>query len=412
MRILVTNWTRRRVGGTETYLGRIMSLIADRGHEIGFAYETDAPADRIEIVLPAGATVFAMDQGRRDVLDRIRSWKPDVIYAHGMLDTAMEEQLLEIAPSVFFAHAYYGTCISGEKTHKFPVIQPCDRLFGPACLALFYPRRCGGLSPVTMMREFSRQRDRLAVLQRYDAVLTHSEHMRREFLRHGAARGRVLNCSYTVSGADKAAVVPALREAHSPATPWHLMFIGRMDRLKGGRYLLDALPAVHAATGSALRLTFAGDGPARAEWESHASRMAQHTPAVRIEFTGWLQHSALVAALDTVDVVVMPSLWPEPYGLVGPEANRRGIPVVAFATGGIPEWLFEGVNGCVAPGDPPTVEGLGEAIVRCLRSLATDDTLRQGALSIGSSLADDVHVDALLELLTDVSAHPRRSVPA
>jgi len=403
MRILVTNWTRRRVGGTETYLGRIMALIAGRGHDIGFAYEMDAPADRTEIPLPSAAAIFAIAEGRDEALARVRAWKPDVIYAHGLVDPDLEERLLEIAPSVFFAHAYYGTCISGEKTHKFPVIQPCDRRFGAACLALFYPRRCGGLSPVTMMREYTRQQQRLALLRRYDAVLTHSAHMRREFLRHGAANGRVLNCSYTVSGADRPAPAAPLRDARVAAAPWHLTFMGRMDRLKGGGHLIDALPGVHADTGQALKLTFAGDGPARAEWESRAQRIMAGTPQIAIEFTGWLQHSQLATVLATTDIVVMPSLWPEPYGLVGPEANRRGIPVVAFATGGIPEWLVDGVNGCLAPGDPPTVAGLADAIVRCLRSLAAGDTLRKGAASMGNSLEDDVHVDALLEILGGVA---------
>jgi glycosyltransferase involved in cell wall biosynthesis len=412
MRILVTNWTNRRVGGTETYLGRVMSLVAAKGHEIGFAYELDAPADRVPIPLPPSAVTFAIDDTGDDALQRIRTWTPDVIYAHGMLDAAIEARLLELAPAVFFAHAYYGTCISGEKTHKFPVIQPCDRLFGAACLALFYPRRCGGMSPVTMLREYSRQRDRLALLRRYDAVLTHSEHMRREFLRHGAARGRVVNCSYSVSGADRPAAVPPPHDVPAPSTPWHLMFIGRMDRLKGGEQLLDALPRVHSAMGEPLRLTFAGDGPARPKWERRAREIAQRNPHVHVEFTGWLQHSQLASLLGTADLVVMPSLWPEPYGLVGPEANRRGVPVVAFATGGIPEWLIEGVNGCLAPGDPPTVRGLADAIVRCLRSLSAGDRMREGAVSLGHSLADDVHVESLLNILTDVSRQPRRSITA
>jgi glycosyltransferase involved in cell wall biosynthesis len=102
----------------------------------------------------------------------------------------------------------------------------------------------------------------------------------------------------------------------------------------------------------------------------------------------------------------MPSLWPEPYGLVGTEANRRGVPVVAYATGGIPEWLLDGVNGCLAPADPPTVDGLAEAIVRCLERLSSDDSLRNGALAKGFAVADDAHITALLEILSQASKQP------
>ena len=46
MRILIANWSCRRAGGTETYLGRIMSRLAGRGHEVGFCFEVDEPDGR------------------------------------------------------------------------------------------------------------------------------------------------------------------------------------------------------------------------------------------------------------------------------------------------------------------------------------------------------------------------------
>ena len=178
-----------------------------------------------------------------------------------------------------------------------------------------------------------------------------------------------------------------------------MTFVGRMDRLKGGRVLLDALPRVRAGSGRPLQLTFAGDGPLRESWERHARMVMSQVTGVSVEFAGWLQKDALTRRLASTDVVVMPSLWPEPFGLVGPEANRHGVPVVAFATGGIPEWLHDGVNGCLAPGDPPTVDGLADALIRCLRSLESSDELTRGALAAARSRRDDQHLDALLEIL-------------
>jgi glycosyltransferase involved in cell wall biosynthesis len=409
MRILISTWSCRHAGGVEAYLAHITSLLTGAGHDVGFAYEADGPEDRPRLTLPDRVNLFNLSVDPENSLLAAHEWRPDVIYAQGLQDPAMEEQILRIAPAVFFAHGYHGTCISGQKTHKLPVIQPCARVFGPACLALFYPRRCGGLSPLTMARDYTRQRRRLSLLRRYGAVVTHSEHMRQEFLRHGAAEGRVYSIPFVIPGADRPSdslPVPGIRP---PTAPWQLLFVGRMDRLKGGEYLLDALPRVQVEAGRPVRLTLAGDGPERRRWEQHAGAIMRRTPALGVEFAGWLQSAQLTSLFDGSDLLVMPSLWPEPYGLVGAEANRRGVPVVAYATGGIPDWLVDGENGCLAPADPPTVGGLTDAIVRCLGCLTSDSSLRQRAHARGHSYVDEVHVAALLEILRQVAARAVRN---
>jgi glycosyltransferase involved in cell wall biosynthesis len=409
MRILLANWTVRRVGGAETYLGRVMPLLAARNHSLAFAFEKDEPSDRAPVALPEGCVPLTLTA--EGAFDRIRSWNPDVAYVHGLLNPDLERRLLESAPAVLFAHAYYGTCISGQKTHRLPFVQPCDRVFGAACLALFYRRRCGGLSPLTMAREYARQGARNALLPRYAAVMTHSDHMRREFTRHAAAGGRVIHSTYLRSDADVVSVPSRLRAARLAADPWHLVFIGRMDRLKGGDFLLDALPQTHTTLGSPLRVTFAGDGPARDKWQRRAAEITAANPGISVQFTGWLQRPEVNSLLDTADVLVVPSVWPEPHGLVGPEAGRRGVPAVAFDTGGIKEWLVEGVNGCLAPGRRPDAAGLAGALVRCLRSLSSSDALRFGALSSVKDEDDNRHVDVLLTILEDAASRRLHRAP-
>jgi glycosyltransferase involved in cell wall biosynthesis len=409
MRILVGNWGRRLAGGTETYLGQVMSRLAARGHEIGFCFEADEPEGRPLIPLPSSALSAQLRPDTASAIDVLRSWRPDVIYAHGFLDPEVEAQVLGIAPAVFVAHSYYGTCVSGEKTHKFPVVRPCSRVFGVACLALYFPRRCGGLSPISMLTAYERQRRRLGLLHRYAAVITPSAHMSREFLRHGIAANRVHTLPHGIDPADDDADAAAPRERWRIAqSPVRLAFVGRMDRLKGGRALLEALPRVQAALGRPIHLTFAGEGPARESWERHAVGISAAAADLTIEFTGWLPQEALAARLAATDVVVVPSQWPEPFGLAGLEANRRGLPVVAYATGGIPEWLHEGVNGCLAPGDPPTVQGLAEALTRCLRSLEASDALNRGALAVARVHHHERHLDALLEILEQAAGLPGR----
>src|SRR5262249_16429543 len=147
--------------------------------------------------------------------------------------------------------------------------------------------------------------------------------------------------------------------------------------MKGGLLLLDALPAVARRLGRPIRLTMTGGGPDRAAWEAAAHKYESSEVSIRIP--GWLTRAELGGVLSEADLLVMPSIWPEPFGLAGPEAGLHGVPSVAFAVGGIPEWLNDGVNGHLAAADPPSSIALSDAIVRALADPEHHAELRKGA---------------------------------
>ena len=418
MRIAVLNWSSRKVGGAESYLGLTISALAGAGHAVAFWHQTDEPAGREPIPLPAGVPSWsAAELGTARALERLREWRPDLIYSHGLLDPAVEAETLRIAPAVFSAHNYYGTCISGNKTFTSPTVTPCRRQFGWQCLLHYYPRRCGGLSPVTMLQLFAVQSKRLELLRHYGAILTFSRHMSNEYVSHGLPAERVHSLSYytqnvgegQTAGGEPAAPGarphrpgPAIAERPLRGDGFNLLFIGRMDRLKGGRTLLDALPQVRARLGRPLSVTFVGDGPERRAWQRAARRAQDGDEGVRVGFAGWATREQIDAHLAESDLLVFPSLWPEPFGLAGPEAGYHGVPVAAFAVGGIPDWLVDGVNGHLAPGDPPTAGGLAEAIVRCLADPAEHARLSRGAREMAQKFSVQNHLPALLEIFEGV----------
>lgn len=417
MRIAIINWTRRRVGGTETYLGLIVPALLEAGHEVAFWSETDLPLERELISLPDGVPVWdasALGTGR--ALQGLGRWRPDIIYAHGLLSPKLEAKTMGIAPGVFFAHGYYGTCISGAKTFKRPVTTPCSRQFGLKCMLQFYPNGCGGGSPITMISEYRRQSRRLELLRRYSMVLTHSMHMREEYVRHGFGPDKVHVISYYAHGQSHLSnenVEPQdvvsmaggnsyTERAQSGKVQYNLLFAGRMDRLKGGRLLLKSLPEIAARLGVRVRATFAGDGPDRPVWEGAARRLQQRHPNVEVIFTGWVARERLDALLDECDLLIFPSQWPEPFGLAGPEAGFRGVPVAAFNVGGISDWLIDGINGYLAPGDPPTAGGLTDAVVKCLADPVKYMRLRHGAATIAHRFQLQNHLSGLLNVFEKV----------
>jgi glycosyltransferase involved in cell wall biosynthesis len=115
----------------------------------------------------------------------------------------------------------------------------------------------------------------------------------------------------------------------------------------------------------------------------------------------------------------MPSLWPEPFGLVGIEAHAAGRPVVASATGGVADWLEDGISGlCVKPGDKG-------ALAAALNELLADPQRQQtmgaaGRRTVAARFSRQQHVAALLDAYRSARAtwtagrgeHPTRPTSA
>jgi glycosyltransferase involved in cell wall biosynthesis len=409
MRIGFVNWNRRREGGAETYLDTIMPALHQAGHDVALCHEIDQPPERAPIRLPQGAPSWCVDDlGIQRTVAAVREWHPDVIYCHNLASIELERQIMDVAPAVFFAHAYQGTCISGSKTFSLPAPSPCHRRFGWQCLLHFYPRRCGGLNPVKMLSLYHTQASHLALIKQYKVVLTGSEHMRTEYIRHGIPKDRVMTLSYGVlplrpdTGDDRS----LFTDRTLSRSEWRLAFAGRMDSLKGGSLLLNLLPLLRSRAGRPLHVTLAGDGPCRSDWETVASRVQRSNQDVNIEFTGWLKEEQLAPLFDASDLFVMPSLWPEPFGIVGVQAGLQGLPAAAFDVGGIPTWLVDGVSGHLAPGDPPTAEGLAQAILKCLSDHDHYLDLRRGAAAMARRLTVEAHTRELLKIL-QAAAHPK-----
>lgn len=401
MRIAVANWSDRHVGGAETYIGQILPALESRGCELAFWSEGTAPEGRPPIPLPSSTTRLEGSwQTGAQGLHAVRRWAPDLLFVHGLVDPACEDALLDVAPAVFFAHNYYGTCITGSKTRTLPTVAPCDRRFGAGCLAQFYPRRCGGLNPLTMWTEYARQSARWEHLPRYAAVLTFSAHMRREYRAHGVAEDRLHTVNPIVL-APREHVAPESRDARPQR---RLVFAGRLDRLKGCLTLIEALPAVHAAIGLSLELVIAGAGPDEAECRAAAARLTAGRADLSIDVRGWMAAAPLRALVASADLLVMPSLWPEPLGLSGLEALACGTPVTAFAVGGIPEWLEDGVTGTLAPATPPTAAGLAAAIARALLSPAIATNAKACAATAPERWSVDAHVAQVQQVFSRVAA--------
>ncbi len=385
MRILIATIHRAVVGGVETYLRALLPELAARGHALALACEAPKSPDQLAVddLAPEVPVWSPADRTATD------AWRPDVCYLQGLTDPDAELALAARVPTVLFAHNYHGTCVSGTKRFAFPTRLPCGRQFGAACLALYFPRRCGGVNPLTALRLYRLQVRRAEVFPRYRAVCVASRHMVAEFARNGVAPDRL---HYLPIFSPEAAPDPAPPTPRPPTG--RVLMLGRLTELKGGRLLPGALRDAARRLGRDLTLVVAGSGPDL----SHIQRAAAGA-GVSVEVVGWVGPEQRTALMRSADLLAVPSTWPEPFGLVGIEAGCVGLPAVGFAVGGIPDWLLPGETGELAPGDPPTAAGLTEAIVRALADPAHWQTLRVGAWDSAHDYGIARHVERLEQLL-------------
>lgn len=398
MRILLASWHRAVAGGAEHYLRALIPALAARGHAIALLHEHQftggvATVDPPDARLPMWSTD---EVGAGAALEAAAGWRPDVAYVQGLRSSDLERALLDRFPAVLFAHGYYGTCATGTKRHAFPRIQECRRTFGPACLLLHYPRRCGGLDPMEALAHYRRQAARHALLGRYRAIVVASTHMQREYARHGIPADRLRIAPLPPPEMTPDATAPATRPLSGG-----IIFLGRLTADKGVDLLIDAIPAAERTLGRQFSLVVAGSGPELGSLQAHA-----RARDVRAHFPGWVEHAAKLQLLREADLLAVPSVWGEPFGLVGIEAGCVGLPAVGFAVGGIPDWLTPGVSGELAPADPPTASGLAAAIARALADAGRHHALRLGAWETARRFSMEGHIAALEDVFARAGGAP------
>jgi len=144
-----------------------------------------------------------------------------------------------------------------------------------------------------------------------------------------------------------------------------LLYVGRFARVKGIETLLEAFARVLEKRPD-VRLLLVGDGAQRPFLETECKRL---DIVDRVTFHGMATYDELPALYAQADLFILPSR-PQPggetegQGLVCLEAAAAGLPVIASDTGGIRQFVRDGITGrLVPPGDP---EALAETILEIM----------------------------------------------
>lgn len=342
-------------GGVERHVYDLAGGLRQRGMRVTLVYGDESGRDPARF---AGAfdRVASVNQAAA-LLERARH-----VYIHKLDDPRVWRQTPAHVPVTFAVHDHDATCV---RSHRYVPVgrRPCSRAPGVACLrnGCVVVRDRGGRSGLRVANPFALA-ERTRRIGRRAKVVTCSAFVRRTLLDVGLRPERV-RVIHPVPPPESRPLEPC------PDQPI-VAFAGQVIRGKGLDLAVSALAGLPG-----FQLVVAGDGNDRGWVEALARRLGV---VDRVEFLGALAPEAMSRVYDRARVVVVPSRWPEPFGMVGIEAMRRGRPVVAARHGGIPEWLDDDETGLgFAPGD---ARSLAEALRRAVDP-ATHDRLSRSALA-------------------------------
>jgi glycosyltransferase involved in cell wall biosynthesis len=221
-------------------------------------------------------------------------------------------------------------------------------------------------------------------LANVDSVVTVSDFVtdraRARFPEHAASIHTIGN------GVDVGRFLPDLQRAPRGA-PTQLLFVGRISPDKGVHLLLEAFDRV-AREVPDVELTLVGKvgmlpfdlvslllnddadalnslrpfyGRSTLAWltkevlgqkrsyRQHLDARLSPGAAARVRFVGSVSLDELIRLYSHADLLVLPSIWRESYGLPVAESMASGVPVLASNCGGVPELVDEGVTGLLVP---------------------------------------------------------------
>ncbi len=236
-------------------------------------------------------------------------------------------------------------------------------------IAMALARRCPAV-PLALVLHNDPQAMRLArspadrrALARRMRIAVVSEHLRRRY-RDGS--GEFLPVGLLPNCLDLAALPPALADEDRERL---ILFAGRLVADKGADSFVAACATVLPELPGWRAEMIGADRPGRSPDTPFLATLRPAAARAGVMLAGYRPHEAVLEAMARAAIVVVPSRWPEPFGLTALEAMASGAALVTSGRGG----LAELTGGAALRVDPDAPGALAAALVR----LASDPSGRR-----------------------------------
>ena len=346
MKILFVNEKAGFFGGVEQNIYDSALALEKRGHELSIAYGEKC-RDLETMILPFKFSVLCPElnavSSNGIVSDRLNSLtndlKPDVIYIHKIPSINLLKNFIGKIRTVRMVHDHNLCC---PRHHKYFFFNNriCNKPVGWFCYAdLGFLKKNPGSPLKVGFKSIANVKKEIHANANIDKLIVGSSYMKKELEINGINSSKIITISPTYA-----------LTSNKPATPIPnnntILFVGQLIKGKGVDILLNALSLVKEK----FYLKIAGAGNAK---ESLKLLTEQLNLTKNVEFLEWIPPDKISELYQRARIVVVPSRWPEPFGMVGVEAMRAGRPVVATDSGGIPDWLHNNKNGLISEASNP-----------------------------------------------------------
>jgi glycosyltransferase involved in cell wall biosynthesis len=332
MRILTLHNRYQLAGGEDRAQRDTTRLLRERGHEVVELSEDNARIRELGPARTAVRTIWSQESYSR-VRATLQARRFDALDVHNtfpLLSPAVYYAArAEAVPVVQTLHNYRLACSRATLYRDGRPCHDCVRFRSPmpALLHKCYRGSRGataGVAAMLVVHRALRTWSRLV-----DVYVTMTESQRRTLVEGGLPRDRVVVKPHFVHpdpgpGAHRGQFV---------------LYVGRLEPEKGVSTLLDAWGQ---QAGARYPLKIIGDG-SLAQLVADAGRLRPD-----IQWLGHRNAEDVAEAMGEAALVVVPSEWQEPFGLVVIEAFARGAPVLASNAGGLPELVTHGRTGLIA----------------------------------------------------------------
>lgn len=132
--------------------------------------------------------------------------------------------------------------------------------------------------------------------------------------------------------------------------PHRLLYVGQLVEHKGVHTAIEALNHILSQDKYQNTILTIAGGTIIPEYESYLRALVNRLGLEKkVFFKGFVSPNSLPSLYNEHDILIFPSIWEEPFGIVLLEAMSSGLAVVATGTGGSAEILRDGINALLFP---------------------------------------------------------------